>query len=241
MQNIDILSKILKDHCEGVAVAGAATSVDEAIPLITEARPDVLFLDIEIPPYKGFDLLEKLPDIHFDLIFITAHKEYALQAIKFAALDYLLKPISIEEVKAALRKVRPRGNRDIHELAYILKGYLLNNERSFSKIVIPANDGYNVIDLEDIIYCEACDNYTRIQLLDGSNQLIARPLKEYDSMLSDKGFFRVHKSFLINLNHIRKIIKGMGTAVVMTDKKNIPVSMRKKEEFFNSLKGIMNI
>jgi two-component system LytT family response regulator len=241
IKNIQILNNILEEHCANVEVVGTATTVKQAVEVIKQTEPDVLFLDIEMPPHKGFEVLEKFPEVNFDVIFITAHEEYALQAIKFAALDYLLKPISLSEVQAALKKVKNRSRGEANELTTILKEYLKDKEQTFSKIVIPSNDGYNVIDLRDIIYCEACDSYTKIHVNDGKVYLISKPLKEYDEMLSDKGFYRVHKSFLVNVDHIRKIIKGISAAVVMSDKANIPISMRKKDEFFQNLKGVMNI
>jgi two-component system LytT family response regulator len=240
-RNIDILKDILENHCDNVDIVGTATSVKKAVEVIGETTPDVLFLDIEMPPHKGFEVLEKFSPVNFDVIFITAHEEYALQAIKFAALDYLLKPISVQEVQAALKKVNRNRNGQSNELAAILKEYLKDKEQTFSKIVIPSNDGYNVIDLNNIIYCEACDSYTKIHTNEAKVHLISKPLKEYDELLSDKGFYRVHKSFLVNVNHIRKIIKGIGAAVIMSDKTNIPISMRKKDDFFQSLKGVMNI
>lgn len=242
-RNIDNLKKILEKHCEGVEVVGTAGTVKDAVDIIKKTDPDVLFLDIEMPPNKGFEVLEQFPTVNFDVIFTTAHEEYALQAIKFAALDYLLKPINIQEVKDSLKKVKSNrnGHGQSNELAAILKEYLKDKENSFSKIVIPSNDGYNVIDLKNILYCEACDSYTKIHTDEKKVFLISKPLKEYDELLSDKGFYRVHKSFLVNVNHIRKIIKGIGAAVIMSDDTNIPISMRKKDEFFQSLKGVMNI
>ncbi|HEX5553459.1 MAG TPA: LytTR family DNA-binding domain-containing protein [Chitinophagaceae bacterium] len=240
-RNIDILKKILEKHCDDVEVVGTASTVKKAVEVIKQTSPDVLFLDIEMPPGKGFEVLEKFATVNFDVIFITAHEEYALQAIKFAALDYLLKPISISEVQAALKKVNHHRNGQSNELAAILKEYLKDKEQTFSKIVIPSNDGYNVVDLNNIVYCEACDSYTKIHTDEAKVHLISKPLKEYDELLSDKGFYRVHKSYLVNVNHIRKIIKGIGAAVIMSDKTNIPISMRKKDEFFQSLKGVMNI
>lgn len=240
-RNIENLKKILENHCEDVEVVGTATSVKSAVDTIKKTNPDVLFLDIEMPPHKGFEVLEQFPTINFDVIFITAHEEYALQAIKFAALDYLLKPISIEEVQQSLKKVNRNRKGQSNELAAILKEYLKDKENTFSKIVIPSNDGYNVVDLTNIVYCEACDSYTKIHTDENKVHLISKPLKEYDELLSDKGFYRVHKSFLVNISHIRKIIKGIGAAVIMSDNTNIPISMRKKDEFFQSLKGVMNI
>lgn len=240
-RNVENLRKILENHCDDVEVVGTADSVKSAVDIIKKTNPHVLFLDIEMPPHKGFEVLEQFPTINFDVIFITAHEEYALQAIKFAALDYLLKPISIEEVKQSLKKVNRNRNGQSNELAAILKEYLKDKENTFSKIVIPSNDGYNVVDLTNIVYCEACDSYTKIHTDENKVHLISKPLKEYDELLSDKGFYRVHKSYLVNVNHIRKIIKGIGAAVIMSDNTNIPISMRKKDEFFQSLKGVMNI
>ncbi|HVB03648.1 MAG TPA: LytTR family DNA-binding domain-containing protein [Chitinophagaceae bacterium] len=244
-KNIDILSNILEKYCEDVELVGVANSVKDGLKMVHATPIDVLFLDIEMPPHKGFELLEMLPTVNFDVIFITAYQEYALQAIKFAALDYLLKPLKVSEVKTALDKVRKHissGNAAApNELAAILKEYLKSKDNNFSKIVIPVNDGYNVVDLKDIIYCEALDSYTKIQLAGNSSHVISKSLKEYEEMLENKGFFRVHKSFLINMHHITKIIKGLGAAVIMSDQMNIPISSRKKDEFFSRLKQFMNI
>ena len=239
-KNIEILKTILEEHCEDVEVVGTAKTVKKAIEVIKETQPNVLFLDIEMPPHKGFEVLEAFSEIDFDVIFTTAHEKYAVQAIKFAALDYLLKPIGITDVQEALEKVGHRKKGQTNELAQILKEYLKEKEQSFSKIVIPSSYDYSVVDLNEIIYCEACDSYTKIHT-PGKVHLISKPLKEYDELLSDKGFYRIHKSFLVNVDHIRKIIKGVGAAVIMSDKTNIPISMRKKEMFFQSLKGVIKL
>ncbi|QOR76379.1 MAG: response regulator transcription factor [Thermoflavifilum sp.] len=242
-KNIDILKNILEKYCEEVELVGSATSVEEAEALLEEIDPDVLFLDIEMPPHKGFELLEKFDRPRFDVVFITAYEEYALTAIKFSALDYLLKPIKVGEVQQALAKVRERKEKNIRSTAptSYLKDYLKNSGAGLSKIVIPVNDGYNIIDLKDIVYCEALDSYTRVKLTNGTHHVVSKSLKEYEEMLEDKGFYRVHKSYLINVNHIVKIIKGVGAAVIMSDKQNIPISNRKKNEFFDYLRTIMNI
>lgn len=242
-KNIDILGNILEKYCEGVQLVGSATSVEEAEALLEEVQPDVLFLDIEMPPHKGFELLEKIEKPTFDVIFITAYEEYALKAIKFSALDYLLKPIKVAEVKDALDKVRERRAKNILSTAptSYLKDYLKTSGSGLSKIVIPVNDGYNIIDMKDIVYCEALDSYTKIKLTNGTHHVVSKSLKEYEEMLEDKGFYRVHKSYLINIDHIVKIIKGVGAAVIMSDKQNIPISNRKKNEFFDYLRAIMNI
>ncbi len=240
-RNIEILETILEEHCENVEIVGAEKTVEAAVKMIRKTRPDVLFLDVEMPPHKGFDILDQFSKVFFDVIFITAHEEYAIQAIKFAALDYLLKPLNIDEVKTALSKVRKRQSGNTNELIGILKDYMQNKEQGFSKIVIPANDGYRLVNLNDIIYCEACDSYTKIHIKGEKVQIISKSLKEYDKLLSDKGFFRVHKSYLINMNHIQKIIKGVGAAVIMSDEKTIPISLRKKDSFFQNLKGVIHV
>lgn len=239
-RNIAILKRILEEECENVEVAGIAQTVQEAVAVIKETKPDALFLDIEMPPHKGFEILEAFPQIDFDVIFTTAYEEYAIQAIKFAALDYLLKPLAIEDVKQALERVSKRHAGKTNELVAILKEYLKDEDQDFSKIVIPTSYDYTVIDLKDIIFCEACDSYTKIHTK-GKVHLISKPLKQYDEMLCDKGFYRIHKSFLVNVNHIRKIIKGVGAAVIMSDETNIPISIRRKDDFFKNLKGIIKI
>lgn len=239
-KNIDILQQLLKEYCEHVEVVGVAKTVKEAVELIQETEPDVLFLDVEMPPQKGFEVLEQFPEINFDVIFTTAHEKYAIQAIKFAALDYLLKPIKIEELKEALGKVRSHKRGETNELASILKEYLRDNKQTFTKIVIPSSYDYSVVELKDIIYCEASDSYTKIHAKKKIH-LISKPLKNYDELLNDKGFYRVHKSFLVNVDHIRKIIKGVGAAVIMSDGANIPISMRKKDAFFQSLKDVISL
>ncbi|MHB1922513.1 MAG: LytR/AlgR family response regulator transcription factor, partial [Chitinophagaceae bacterium] len=173
IKNIDILKNILSNYCDAVEIAGVATNLEEGIQMVKNTEIDVLFLDIEMPPHKGFQLLEMIPSINFEVIFITAYQEYALQAIKFAALDYLLKPLKISEVKSALEKVRKTKKGNTNELTNILKDYLKSKE-NFSKIVIPVNDGYNVIDLKDILYCEALDSYTKIQLVGNSHHIISK-------------------------------------------------------------------
>ncbi len=240
-RNVEILKAILEDHCEHVEVVGAARTVENAVEIIKKTNPDVLFLDIELPPRKGFEILNQFKKVDFDVIFTTSHEEYAIQAIKFAALDYLLKPLNIEEVKAALAKVKPRSKGEGNELVAILKEYLQNKDQSFSKIVIPSNDGYRLVNLNDIIYCEASDSYTKIHIAGEKKiQMVSKPLKGYDTLLDGKGFFRVHKSYLINMNHVKKIIKGVGSAVVMSNDQTIPVSLRKKDSFFQHLKGVIS-
>ncbi len=241
-RNIEILKAILEDHCEGAEVVGTAGTVESAVEIIRQTNPDVLFLDIELPPRKGFEILNQFKKVNFDVIFTTSHEEYAIQAIKFAALDYLLKPLNIQEVQSALAKVKPRSKEQTNELIAVLKEYLQNKDQGFSKIVIPSNDGYRLVNLNDIIYCEASDSYTKIHIVGEKNvQMVSKPLKGYDTLLEDKGFFRVHKSYLINMNHVKKIIKGVGSAVVMSNDKMIPVSLRKKDSFFQHLKGVISV
>lgn len=242
LKDIKILQLILEEHCDNVEVVGVGRTVEEASTIIKKTQPDVLFLDVEMPPESGFDVLNEFPEVHFDVIFTTAHEEYAIQAIKFAALDYILKPLHIEEVKAALQKVKPHRNPDqTNELIPFLKDYLQNKESGMSKIVIPEDEGYSLVKLEDIIYCEASDSYTKIHLVKKKTCLVSKPLKEYDSMLGDKGFYRTHKSFIVNMNHISRILKGVGAAVIMSNNEIIPIALRKKNHFFKILNGVIDI
>lgn len=242
LSNINILKTILEHQCAEVEVVWEADNLNDAVAKIKNNNLDVLFLDIEMPPHNSFRLLELLPQIDFEIIFVTAYQEYALQAIKMAALDYLLKPIKAVEVKAAIEKVKASKKGRFNELANVIKEYFSssNTQQGFSKIVINVLDGYEVIDIGNIICVEGLDGYTKIKLVNNVSHVVSKSLREYEEILSEKGFYRVHKSFLININHVVKIIKGLAPAVIMSDGTNIPISTRKKDEFFTQLKGLIN-
>lgn len=228
-----------------VQLAGEASNADEAIALINETDPDLVLLDIEMPGKSGLDLLAAIPGRRFDVIFTTAFDSYAIKAIKFSAIDYLLKPIDPEELDAAIAKLIEKRENYLHDPQQEIKN-LLENLKSFNKrnikLSLPTSDGSLFIPVEDIIRCESDANYTRFFLKNESRPiLVSRTLKEYEELLKEYEFCRVHHSHLINLRFIKKYMKGEGGVVVMTDGAEVEVSRRKKETFQQALERFAGI
>jgi two-component system LytT family response regulator len=230
-KNLENLRILLQDFCQNVDVLALCQNVDEALTAIKRQRPDVLFLDIQMQRETGFDLLARLDRVDFDVIFVTAHSEYAIKAFKFSAIDYLLKPIDIEELKRALVRVEMKSNNDMAGRLEQLFENLKPKSGHAHKIAIPIADGLVFVNTEDIIYCEASSNYTQIFLNDGKKYVVSRTLKEYEELLAEHEFFRIHNSFVINLNAIKKYVRGDGGYVVMSNDAALDVSKRRKEAF----------
>ncbi|MGI8950696.1 MAG: LytR/AlgR family response regulator transcription factor [Chitinophagaceae bacterium] len=239
VSSLQILKNILENQCEGVDVVWSADNLDDAQKNIEEKEVDVVFMDIEMPPHGSFHLLDNIVDPHFEVIFVTAHEEYALRAIKMAALDYILKPIKISDIHNVLDKLRSIKKNKLGELTGLMKNYFNSMPENFSKIVVHVNDGYDIVDIGNIIFIEALDSYTKLKLTGNISYVASRSLKDFEELLSDKGFYRVHKSYLINLKHMIKISKGIASAVIMTNGESIPISARKKDQFFSELKGVI--
>ena len=220
---------------EELVVVDNVDSVHQAIESIRDHDPHLVFLDIEMPPYNGFDLLEKV-DAKFDVIFTTAFDQYAIKAIKYSALDYLLKPIDPEELKKAILRFVSK----VHDEELLTNKFktLLNNinePSSNQTIAIPDGEGLNFVQIKDIVRFQSEGSYTKMYLLEGKPMLISKPIGDYEEMLSNDRFFRIHRSHLINLDHISKYVKGEGGYVVMKDKSNVEVSRRKKADFIQLL------
>lgn len=230
----ETLSKMLTKYCPNAHVAGVADSVESGFDLIQKATPDLVFLDVEMPPYTGFDLLKQFDKIPFEVIFTTAFDKYALNAIKFCALDYLLKPIDIEELILAVDKMRQRNSsQNIDErLVHLLKNV---QSKSNNKIAIPTQEGLEFINSNEIVHCEAQGSYTLLVLQDNNQILSSRTLKEFEGLLAAQGFYRIHHTHLINLDYIQKYHKGNGGYVVMQGGASISVSRRKKDDFLKTL------
>lgn len=228
------LANILKDYFENVEVVGKANSAKTGIRLINEQQPDLVFLDIEMPKGNAFDLLAQFENIDFDIIFITAYDQYAIKAIKFSALDYLLKPIDIDELKAAIEKFSDKAHKRTSNQRF--QALLQNlNAESKKKVAIPDSEGLIFVNLDDIIRCESDGNYTHIILSNRKKILASRTLGEYEEMFSDENFSRVHRSHLINLNHIEKYLRGEGGYAVMSDGSQVEISRRKRADFLEKL------
>jgi two-component system LytT family response regulator len=235
LKSRESLKILLEDFCQNTEVLALCQNVEEGIAAIDEHKPDVVFLDIQMQRETGFDLLARIKSINFEVIFTTAHSEYAIKAFKFSAIDYLLKPIDIEELKSALDKVEKKLHSNISERLEHLMQNLKPAPAQNYKLALPTTDGLIFVRIDEIIYCEASSNYTQIFTHDGKKHVVSRTLKEYEDLLGDHSFFRIHNSFLINLNSIKKYVRGEGGYVIMTNDKSLDVSKRKKERFLSRM------
>lgn len=225
------LKILIEDFCDDVQVCAICKTVDEGLLAIMEHHPDVVFLDIQMQRETGFDLLERLQEVTFEVIFTTAHSEYAIRAFRFSAIDYLLKPIDLEELRASLGKVKKKLSQGITARLQQLMRNLKETSGENYKLALPTTDGLFFVKVSSIVYCEASSNYTEIVTDDGRKHIVSRTLKEYDEMLSEYNFYRIHNSYLINLNAVKKYVRGEGGSVVMITGQSLDVSKRKKEGF----------
>ena len=236
--NIEILKKILLDS--GTAeIVWTANNIGDARKFIDAEKVDVIFMDIKMPPHTSFELLEEITEPNFEVIFVTAYQEYAVQALKMAAMDYILKPFKASDILAALEKVRNKQNK-FGQLAGLMKNYFNTMPDNFSKIVVHVADGYDIVDINDIMYIEALDSYSKLKLKGNVSYVASKSLKDFEELLTEKGFYRIHKSYLINIRHMIKIVKGISASVIMTNGTSIPISARKKDVFFEELKGVIS-
>lgn len=226
----------LKNSCPEVNILGMYDSGKEGLKAINKEKPDVVFLDIEMPYLNGFELLELIPNIDFDVVFTTAYDEYAVKAIKISAVDYLLKPIDGEDLAKAVARVEEKKKKNIgSENIDFLKKQLEDSRRNNIKnLALPTYEGYVFVKLEEIIYCQSDNNYATVFLKTGKKILISRTLKEVAEMLAEQdNFYRVHNSFLVNLNEIKNYVKTDGGYLVMSNDGKVKVSRSKKEELLN--------
>jgi len=212
-----------------VNIIGEAGDIKSAHDLITLKSPELVLLDINLSDGSGFDLLKQFEKINFKVIFITAHEEYALKAFKYSAIDYILKPIRAAELLNAIEKADDSLNK---EETAVKIGTLLTNLEKLKKIVLKTAESIHILNVSQIIRCEADVNYTRFYLENGEKLLVSKPLKEYDELLGRNGFFRTHQSHLVILDHILRYDKTDGGYLILDDKSMVPVSTRKKEELF---------
>ena len=234
------LRMLLNEFCENVEVVGTAESISETLEGINKFEPDVVFLDIRMRRETGFDLFKNLDEINFEVVFTTAYSEYAIKAFKFSAVDYLLKPIDIEELQLSVKKVEERikAKEFPHDRIEALLQNLKPAESSNHKLALPTAKGLLFVKLKEILYCVGQNNYTEFHLKDNSKIIVSKTLKEYESMLSEHNFFRIHKSYLINLNEIKEYIRGDGGYVIMNDKASLDVSKRRRESFLRNISDL---
>ena len=236
LKSRESLRILVEDYCEGITVEATCQNVAEAVKAINNLKPDVVFLDIQLQRETGFDLLTSFKNFEFEVIFTTAYTEYAIKAFKFSAIDYLLKPIDIEELRKAIAKVnKSRDNAVTGRLEQLLQN-LRNESPENYKLALPTSDGLVFVKVNEILYCEASSNYTEIVMTDNKRYVVSRTLKEYDDLLGEQNFYRIHHSYLINLNGVKKYVRGEGGYVVMNNDKPLDVSKRRKEGFLSRVK-----
>ncbi len=216
-----------------IEIIGRATGVVSAAKLLKEQRPDVLFLDIELEDGTGFDLLEILPEIDFKIIFTTASDQHAIRAFRFSAIDYLLKPIDLEALRDAISKIEASDSKE--KVAVLLDHWDISNKSQ--RLALQNSDKIEVVSTDQIVRCEADNNYTTFFFLDGTQFLVSRTLKSYERILESQGFFRVHQSHLVNLSRIKTYVKTEGGYLVMEGGSRVPVSVRKKAKVIELLTG----
>lgn len=233
------LLNLLKDYCSEVEVLADESSISSGIKAIEKIDPDLVFLDIEMQNETGFELLEKIKEPDFDIIFVTAHHEYAIKAFKFSAIDYVMKPIDIDELVQAVEKVQEKkASRFTKEKFEVLMENMKDPHASFERIALPTSEGLTFVEINDMIRCESTANYTYFFLEGAKKILVSKTIKFYEELLSDHKFYRVHQSHLINLMHIKKYVKGEGGYIIMSDDSMVMVSRRRKESFLSILATI---
>jgi two-component system LytT family response regulator len=233
---LNSLSIQLSEHCSGVEILAKCMSGKNALEAIEKMNPELVFLDIEMPNMNGFEFLEQCKQIPFSVIFTTSYDQYAIKAFRISALDYLLKPIDPEELVAAVHKVEEQKSRPLTEQFREMIKQIQNLNRGIAKIGIPTVEGFELILADQIVYCEANNNYTHIFLKDKTKIVACRCLKDMDEQLQDfKSFLRVHHSYLVNLNEVHRYIRGDGGYLVLGDGSTISVSRGRKEALMKFL------
>jgi len=231
----EVLSTLLQKHCPEVNILAEFTDPQRAVPYILDHNPDLLFLDIEMPRLNGFDLLERCKPIHFQVIFTTAYNQYALRAIKLSALDYLLKPIDADELKEAVVKAQQQFDKPEWGQFELMEQTRRNEGAVPKQIALSTLEGLSFVEVADIIYCKSEGSYCRLFFANDDVILLSKSIKDVGELLIACGFMRVHHSYLINLNHITKYIRGEGGEVIMKNGHNLPISRSKKADFLERI------
>jgi two-component system, LytTR family, response regulator len=238
--NRETLKSMLLEFCPGVEVMGMAASVPEARDMIHRLKPELIFLDIELQTGSGFELLEPAGSVDFDVIFTTAYEQYAIKAIKLSSLDYLLKPIDIEELQQAVEKAIQKKHTHTHsDQIEVLLSHLKTKPAPPRKICLATSEGLEYIATQDIILCEANGSYTTFYVKDGIRIMVSKNLKEYESLLEGLDFMRVHNSYLINLREVKKFIKADGGSIIMQNGHQVSISPKKRQLFMDAMGALM--
>ena len=238
--NVALLALQLARHCPQVDVVGQFTDSPAALVAVQSLRPELVFMDIEMPMLNGFQLLEQLGEVSFQVVFVTAYNQYAVQAFRFAALDYLLKPVDtvdlVNSVRRAEQAVLGRGNQLVTSQLDLLRAYHPAGGATAgsglavpTRLALPHANGLTFVDTSQILYAESDSNYTNFVLTTGEKYLVSKTLGDVQDMLESRNFLRVHRQYVVNLDHIKRLVKGEGTYLVLTDGSSIPVSRQQKD------------
>lgn len=238
--NIDNLQYLLHRHCPEVQVLATARNAADGKTSILQCQPDLVFLDIQMPDKNGFELLQSLPGYRFEVIFVTAFDQYGIQAVKFAAIDYLLKPINTEELKTAVNKVaeKNRQQKQNGQIEYLLQLLQHQQQKEEHRIALPTTKETRFVRLQDITRCESVNNYTTFHFNNGEKLMVSKPIYEYEELLGDYGFIRCHQSHLVNKKYVKSWIREDGSYLLLEDGSQVPVSRQKKDTIKQELERL---
>lgn len=234
--NKDVLLELLAEHSNDIEIVGEANSVSNAIDLIKDKEPSLVFLDIDLPDGTAFDILNALNPTSFSVVFVTAHDSFALKAIKYSALDYLLKPIDPDEIDIAIKKVKQTVNISIERKK--IENLIANSKGKTKRLAIPTSESIELIDIDQIVWLKAESAYTRIKVANGTTSLFSKNLKYFESLLDEEQFFRAHHSTMINMENIQRFVKQDGGKLIMSNGDEVPVSSRRRSDLMSRLSMI---
>lgn len=232
------LRNLIRQHADDIAISSECSNIRNAAAAIASHEPDLVFLDVTSSFNNGFDLLNEMESIHFEIVFLTASSEFSLDAFRYGAADCLLKPVKEEFLISAVEKVRERWKNKVinQNIPTVLQSIRRASIRQEMKLCLPSARGFQVVKLDDIVYCEAETSYTIFHLINGKRVMVSKPIIEYEALLQNTSFCRVHKSFMINMSHIKEYVRGEGGTVMLSNSREVEVSRRKKDVFISKLK-----
>lgn len=232
--SLEVMEWMLKTYCPQVKIEAVCNSAEKGIAAINRLRPDLIFLDIEMPNMNGFDMLEQFDELFFDIVFVTAYDQFAIRAFRYCALNYLLKPVGEDDLQETIRRIEKKKTIPSKEqMDTLMQNIRQGNKQTVSRIALTTSDGMLFVATQDIIFCTSDNNYTTVVMTGGKKILISKTLKEIDETLAGPDFYRIHNSFLVNINHIKKFVRGDGGYVIMDEGTTVSISRSKKQEFLD--------
>lgn len=229
---LEMMEWLLTTYCPDVEILAMCNSAEEGIKAIIQHRPDIVFLDIEMPKMNGFDMLEQFDELFFDVVFCTAYDQFAIKAFRYSALNYLLKPVDPDDLRSTIKRMEEKKTTPTRaQFELMLQTLKQPGKTTPPRVALTTGDGLIFVPTSDIIYCEAESNYTNVVLTGGKKILVSKVLKDIDEVLSGPDFYRVHSSFLININRIKKLVRGEGGYIIMDNDATVSISRSKRQEF----------